>query len=138
MRDHCYNIVIEDFGSFPAAGRTNTNCVDSQVRVELNKEYWEQTIQPLLDHPSGFYKDPYMFGFHLIWHELGHDILNLQHTCNETPNFLIITVLVRRDLMLFYNTHLKCYGLLMTPILKQAKKIRVFIGQYQIIINLLI
>ena len=29
-----------------------------------------------------------MFGFHLIWHELGHDILNLDHTCNETPNFL--------------------------------------------------
>ena len=88
VRDHCYNIVIEDFGSFPAAGRTNASCVDSQVRVELNKEYWEQTIQPLLDHPNGFYKDPYMFGFHLIWHELGHDILNLQHTCNETPNFL--------------------------------------------------
>ena len=88
VRDHCYNIVIEDFGSAPAAGWTNAGCVDSQVRVELNKEIWEQNIQPLLDHFSGFYKDPYMFGFHLIWHELGHDILNLQHTCNETPNFL--------------------------------------------------
>ena len=87
-RDHCYNIVLEDFGSSPAAGWTNASCVDTQVRVELNKKIWEQNIQPLLDHPSGFYKDPYMFGFHLIWHELGHDILNLQHTCNETPNFL--------------------------------------------------
>ena len=87
-RDHCYNIVLEDFGSSSAAGWTNASCVDTQVRVELNKKIWEQNIQPLLDHPSGFYKDPYMFGFHLIWHELGHDILNLQHTCNETPNFL--------------------------------------------------
>ena len=87
-RDHCYNIVLEDFGSSPAAGWTNASCVDTQVRVELNKKTWEQNIQPFLDHPSGFYKDPYIFGFHLIWHELGHDILNLQHTCNETPNFL--------------------------------------------------
>ena len=56
--------------------------------LSLNKKTWEQNIQSFLDHPSGFYKDPYIFGFHLIWHELGHDILNLDHTCNETPNFL--------------------------------------------------
>jgi len=88
VKDHCYNIVLEDFGAITTAAWTRVDCVDSQVRVELNKAYWEQYIQPFLDHPSGFYKDPYMFGFHLIWHELGHDILNLEHTCNETPNFL--------------------------------------------------
>ena len=88
VRDNCYNILIEDFGSSPISGRAAASCVDSQVRVTLNKETWEQNIQPFLDHPSGFYKDPFMFGFHLIWHELGHDILNLDHTCNETPNFL--------------------------------------------------
>ena len=88
VRDNCYNIVIEDFGLMTADGKTTVHCVDSQVRVELNKKTWEQNIQPFLDHPSGFYKDPYIFGFHLIWHELGHDILNLDHTCNETPNFL--------------------------------------------------
>ena len=88
VRDNCYNVVIEDFGLMTADGKTSAHCVDSQVRVELNKKTWEQNIQPFLDHPSGFYKDPYIFGFHLIWHELGHDILNLDHTCNETPNFL--------------------------------------------------
>lgn len=88
VRDNCYNILIEDFGSSPTSGRAAASCVDSQVRVTLNKETWEQNIQHFLDHPSGFYKDPFMFGFHLIWNELGHDILNLDHTCNETPNFL--------------------------------------------------
>ena len=51
VRDHCYNIVIEDFGSFQASGRTTVSCVDSQVRVELNKETWKQNIQPFLGHP---------------------------------------------------------------------------------------
>tara|TARA_B100001173_G_C16030587_1_gene566585 strand:+ start:3616 stop:5004 length:1389 start_codon:yes stop_codon:yes gene_type:complete len=88
VRDHCYNIVIEEFVNIVASGATMVGCVDTQVRVMLNKADWEQNIQPFLDHSKGFYKDPYMFGFHLIWHELGHDILNLQHTCNETPNFL--------------------------------------------------
>ena len=136
VRDNCYNVVIEGFGLMTADGKTSAHCVDSQVRVELKKT-WEQNIQPFLDHPSGFYKDPYIFGFHLIWHELGHDILNLDHTCNETPNFLNQYSECEEGSDYFFTIQYQvCYGLLMITILKLAKRIRVFIGQYLIIINL--
>ena len=39
-------------------------------------------------YANPLYSDTTIYGFHLIWHELGHDILNIDHTCNETPNYL--------------------------------------------------
>ena len=89
VKNHCYNIELVDFNfPNPPAALTYASCVDTQVRVELNKSYWENQIQIPENHPQGFYKDPFIHGFHVIWHELGHDIFRLKHTCNETPNFL--------------------------------------------------
>ena len=89
VKNYCHNIDLVSFNfPNPPAAQTQVFCVDSQVRVELNKSTWENQIQNIENHPQGFYKDPFIHGFHLIWHELGHDIFRLKHTCNETPNFL--------------------------------------------------
>ncbi len=71
----------------PAAGETYAArayrmCYDDQVWITINEDSWKQSIE-LWDNSYSF-----AAGFHLLYHELGHDILNLQHTCNEIPNFL--------------------------------------------------
>ena len=71
----------------PAAGETYAArayrmCYDDQVWITINEDSWKQSIE-LWDNSYS-----HAAGFHLLYHELGHDILNLQHTCNEIPNFL--------------------------------------------------
>jgi hypothetical protein len=89
VKEYCYNVVLVDFDfPNPPMAMTYTQCVDTQVRVVINKSSWEQAIQSIENTQQGFYKDPFIYGLQLMWHEFGHDLLHLEHTCNETPNFI--------------------------------------------------
>ena len=88
VKEGCINIFLDPNFTI-AAGGTNAFCKDNQVRIQYNKTYWEDQLQMVMSRPysNPLYSETTMYGFHLMWHELGHDILNMGHTCNETPNF---------------------------------------------------
>ena len=65
------------------AGYAVRMCTDNSVVIAINDDYWHNGLE---NFPN--FSFPVAYGFHLLYHELGHDILNLNHTCNETPNFL--------------------------------------------------
>ncbi len=70
----------------PAVGDTfaayaSRMCYDEEVLITINEDSWKNQVGYDNSYPTA----P---GFHLLYHELGHDILNLNYTCNETPNFL--------------------------------------------------
>ena len=80
----CYELrfaTLTDDENF--ARLAHRTCVDSSVLITINKDYWYNNLEKW---PNFYF--PVANGFHLMYHELGHDILNLLHTCNETPNFL--------------------------------------------------
>ena len=80
----CYSLRLAppSVVNFEFAGYASRQCYDDEVLITINEDGWKDQI--------GLYNNSYPFaaGFHLMYHELGHDILNLDHTCNETPNFL--------------------------------------------------
>jgi len=88
IKDFCYNISYNE--NTTVAASASGYCKEKQVLLNVNQKYWEDNLQMVMSRPysNPLYSETTMFGFHLIWHELGHDILNLAHTCNETPNFL--------------------------------------------------
>lgn len=80
----CYSLRLAppSFVDIEFAGYASRKCYDDEVLITINEDDWKQSIE--------FWDNSYpiAIGFHLMYHELGHDILNLGHTCNETPNFL--------------------------------------------------
>ena len=78
----CYKIELVT----PAAGETyaaraHRMCYEEEVLISISEDSWKNQVGYDNSYPTAS-------GFHLLYHELGHDILNLNHTCNETPNFL--------------------------------------------------
>ena len=88
INDACINLFFDE--NYTGAGATNAFCKENQVRVLLGKAYWDNQLKMLMSKPysNPLYSETTIFGFHLMWHELGHDILNIGHTCNDTPNFI--------------------------------------------------
>ena len=89
VHEGCANMIL-DPNFTGAAGASFGGCIDNQVRIKINKTYWEEQFQILMSRPyaNPLYSDTTIYGFHLIWHELCHDILYIDHNCYETPNFL--------------------------------------------------
>ena len=78
-------IFIFNFGSggyngVKYAGIALAGCNDSLVRIEVRADLWPKSIFPIVGY-NGFYEVPYSVS--LMWHEFGHDILNLEHTCQD-------------------------------------------------------
>ena len=69
--------------NFEFAGYATRQCYDNSLLITINEDYWKNQLEI-----SPNFSEPYASGFHLMYHELAHDILDLNHTCNETPNFL--------------------------------------------------
>ena len=80
----CYSLRLAppSVVDFNFSGYASSMCYDEEVLITINEDAWKNQID-LYDNSYS-----HAAGFHLMYHELGHDILNLNHTCNETPNFL--------------------------------------------------